>query len=174
MDELTRLFLEGRAGDRPAFAAWIRRSQADVWRLCAHLVDVDEADDLTQEVFLRAHTAMDAFRGDSSVRTWLLAITRRVCVDAIRRRQRLRRLRRRLTPPEPVGLPSTVEPEDLVRRLEPERREAFFLTQMLGLSYHETADVCGVPVGTIRSRVARARADLMVALADPRTGHSTP
>jgi RNA polymerase sigma-70 factor (ECF subfamily) len=58
--------------------------------------------------------------------------------------------------------------------LEPERREAFFLTQMLGLSYHETADVCGVPVGTIRSRVARARADLRAALAEPGTGRSTP
>ncbi len=49
----------------------------------------------------------------------------------------------------------------LVAGLEPERREAFVLTQVVGLSYAEAADVCSCPVGTIRSRVARARADLV-------------
>jgi RNA polymerase sigma-70 factor (ECF subfamily) len=52
----------------------------------------------------------------------------------------------------------------LVAALEPERREAFVLTQVVGLSYAEAADVCSCPVGTIRSRVARARADLVSAL----------
>ncbi len=136
------------------------------------MVDTGEADDLTQEVFLRAHTAMHAFRADSSSRTWLLAIARRVCSDALRRRYRVRRLRDRLSPPEPVGLGSSLEPDDLVRRLEPERREAFFLTQFLGLSYHEAAEVCGCPVGTIRSRVARARAELLIALQATESGQS--
>lgn len=49
----------------------------------------------------------------------------------------------------------------LVAALEPQRREAFVLTQVLGLSYAEAADVCSCPLGTIRSRVARARADLV-------------
>ncbi len=166
VDEMTRLLIEGRDGDRPALAAWIRRSQADVWRLCAHLVDAGDADDLTQEVYLRAHRALPAFRADSSSRTWLLSIARRVCADAIRRRQRLRRLQGRLPIPEPHLLGSSVEADDLLERLAPERREAFFLTQMLGLSYHEAGEVCGCPVGTIRSRVARARADLIEALGD--------
>jgi RNA polymerase sigma-70 factor (ECF subfamily) len=52
----------------------------------------------------------------------------------------------------------------LVAALEPERREAFVLTQVVGLSYAEAAEVCACPVGTIRSRVARARADLVAAL----------
>ncbi len=55
---------------------------------------------------------------------------------------------------------------DLVRRLEGDRREAFVLTQLLGLSYAEAAEVAGCPVGTIRSRVARARADLVTALGE--------
>lgn len=50
---------------------------------------------------------------------------------------------------------------DLLDRLDPDRREAFVLTQLLGLSYAEAAEVAGCPVGTIRSRVARARADLV-------------
>jgi RNA polymerase sigma-70 factor (ECF subfamily) len=53
---------------------------------------------------------------------------------------------------------------DLLGRLAPDRREAFALTQLLGLSYAEAAEVAGCPVGTIRSRVARARADLVEAL----------
>ena len=53
---------------------------------------------------------------------------------------------------------------DALARLEPDRREAFALTQVLGLSYAEAAGVLGCPVGTIRSRVARARADLVAAL----------
>ena len=65
--------------------------------------------------------------------------------------------------PDPAG---TSGAADLLRRLSDERRAAFALTQVLGLSYLEAAEVEGVPVGTIRSRVARARADLVDAVAD--------
>ena len=58
----------------------------------------------------------------------------------------------------------------LLRRLPEERRTAFVLTQVLGLSYAEAAEVEGVPVGTIRSRVARARDELVMAVVDARTG----
>ncbi|MFD0822442.1 sigma factor-like helix-turn-helix DNA-binding protein, partial [Micromonospora zhanjiangensis] len=54
--------------------------------------------------------------------------------------------------------------DQLLRQLAPDRREAFVATQVLGLSYEEAARVCGCPVGTIRSRVARARQDLVVAV----------
>jgi RNA polymerase sigma-70 factor (ECF subfamily) len=57
-----------------------------------------------------------------------------------------------------------VELDEAVSALEPDRRTAFVLTQVAGLSYAEAAEVCGVPIGTIRSRVARARADLLDAL----------
>ena len=57
--------------------------------------------------------------------------------------------------------------DDLLDRLSADRREAFVLTQLVGLPYAEAAAVAGVPVGTIRSRVARARADLVTALAEP-------
>ncbi len=59
-----------------------------------------------------------------------------------------------------------VDLDDALSSLEPDRRAAFVLTQVVGLSYAEAAQVCEVPIGTIRSRVARARADLLDALAD--------
>jgi RNA polymerase sigma-70 factor (ECF subfamily) len=164
VDEVTRLALAGAAGDRVALASFVRRTQAEVWRLCAALSDRDAADDLTQETFLRAIPALVSFRGDASARTWLLSIARRTCADDVRRRTRTRRLVERVRA-EPRA-PATADPtgreelHELVRALEPGRREAFVLTQILGLDYAEAAEVCGCPIGTIRSRVARARGDL--------------
>jgi RNA polymerase sigma-70 factor (ECF subfamily) len=164
MEDLTRLLVAAGAGDRDALEAAVRASQADVWRLARNLVGSDDADDVTQETFVRAWRALPGYRAEASGRTWLLAIARRTCADALRRRYRRRRADRRA----PAG--PAVEPAadsgvlDLVGALPPDRREAFVLTQLLGCSYAEAAAVCGVPVGTIRSRVARAREDLIGAL----------
>jgi RNA polymerase sigma-70 factor (ECF subfamily) len=165
VDELTRLLVAGRDGDRAAFGAVIRRSQADVWRLAAHLVGREDADDVTQEVFLRVYRALPGYRGEASARTWVLAIARRTCADVIRRTRRRRRLHERVAahradPSTPAG-ESSVCLGDLVARLDDDRRSAFVLTQVVGCSYQEAAEVCGTPVGTIRSRVARARLDLL-------------
>ena len=83
MDRLTSLALGARDGDEVSLAGFVRASQADVWRLAAHLVDAQSADDVTQEVYLRAIPALARFRGDASARTWLLAIARRTCADVI-------------------------------------------------------------------------------------------
>ncbi|WP_457015235.1 sigma-70 family RNA polymerase sigma factor [Geodermatophilus sp. SYSU D01186] len=172
MDELDRLAVAAVDGDPLAAAALVRATQSDVWRLCAALGDRQSADDLTQETYLRAFGALHRFEGRSSLRTWLLSIARRVCADAVRsrRRRRLSLVREdadleALDTPEAtdrVGEGAVVH--DLLARLAPDRREAFVLTQLLGLPYAEAAEVAGCPVGTIRSRVARARADLVAAL----------
>ena len=174
-DEGTRLALAARDGDRVAFAGFVRRTQGDVWRLCAHLVDRQSADDLTQDTYLRAVGAITRFRGDASARTWLLSIARRACADTIRRRTRRRRalLRRgaeALDVPERAG---EVELDLVLAGLSPDRRTAFTLTQVLGLSYEEAAQVAGCPVGTIRSRVARARADLLAAITGPEASEAS-
>jgi len=167
VDDLTRTALAARDGDQVALGRFVRESQADVWRLAAHLVDRGAADDLTQEVYERALRGLHAFRGDSSARTWLLSIARRTCVDAIRRRTRMRTREARLrvlAVDRAEGLDEQgVELDELLADLDPDRRSAFVLTQLLGYSYHEAAEVCGCPVGTIRSRVARARGDLVAA-----------
>jgi len=165
MDELTKLALAARDGNRDALAAFVRRSQADVWRFCAHAGDRAEADDLTQEVFLRAIGALRAFRGESGARTWLLSIASHTCADAVRRAQRQRALLERFRREAPQELQpdrvGDVALDELVRDLDHDRRTAFVLTQIVGLSYDEAAQVCRCPVGTIRSRVSRARADLL-------------
>lgn len=174
VDDLTRLALDAGDGDRQALASFVRASQAEVWRMCAHLVDRQSADDLTQEVYLRAVPALARFRGDSSARTWLLTITRRTCVDAIRRNVRQRRLVERLrhhSHEDDVAVPDPAEQDvreldDLIAGLDHDRRMAFVMTQVIGLSYGEAAEVCDVPIGTIRSRVSRARADLLDAMGD--------
>lgn len=174
MDELTRTALAARDGDQAALARFVRDSQADVWRLAAHLVDRNAADDLTQEAYERALRGLHAFRGDSSARTWLLAITRRTCIDTIRRRARTRTrdARLRTLAVERSDDPGRydVELHELVGMLDPDRRAAFVLTQLLGYGYAEAAEVCGCPVGTIRSRVARARADLVQWWSDQDSG----
>ncbi|GIF92751.1 hypothetical protein Cch02nite_61950 [Catellatospora chokoriensis] len=166
IDPATEWALAARTGDPVAQAAFVRSTQAEVWRFVAALVDPGSADDLTQETYLRAFRALPAFEGRSTVRTWLLGIARRTCADHLRTVVRQRRLGVRLAAqaltsgphPDPAG---QVGAAQLLDRLSPERREAFVLTQLLGLSYEQAAVVQEVPVGTIRSRVARARAELV-------------
>jgi RNA polymerase sigma-70 factor (ECF subfamily) len=103
------------------------------------------------------------FEARSSARTWLLSIARRACADSVRRRIRRRRLLERVRPAPEVqgGDEPLVELTAVLAGMEPGRREAFVVTQLLGLSYAEAADVCGCVIGTIRSRVARAREELV-------------
>lgn len=159
VDELTALALLARRGDTVAAAEFVRATQADVWRLCVHLGSRATADDLTQETYARAFAALHRFAGRSSARTWLLAIARRVCADAVRAAVRDRGLSPAArTAPDHAD---SVALHALLDALDDDRRDAFVLTQLVGLSYAEAADVCGCPLGTIRSRVARARADLV-------------
>lgn len=167
---MTAVLLAAKDGDRLAWAEFVRTCQPEVWRLASQLVDAEDADDVTQDTFIRAWRTLPRFRGDSSARTWLLAIARHTCIDAVRCRIRRRRLAGRLEEQELLRRGSVESPEtsvaawDLVKGLRPPNREAFVLTQALGYSYQEAADICGVPVGTIRSRVARAREDLVTRL----------
>jgi RNA polymerase sigma-70 factor (ECF subfamily) len=170
VDELTRLAYAARAGDRAALEAFVRATRDDVWRLCAALLDAGAADDLTQETFARVVPALRRFRGGSSARTWVVSIARRACVDELRSRSRRRQRDARLW--RDAGADPNLGPDvahevgvrDLLARLSPERREAFALTQLLRLSYGDAAVVCDCPPGTIRSRVARARDDLVAIL----------
>ena len=170
VDEWTRLAYAARSGaDREALEAFVRATQGDVWRLCAHLGDRDRADDLAQEAYVRVLRSLPAFRGESSVRAWLFCIVRRVVADDIAARQRRRRERWDSARAEALSPDhqASVALHDLLGCLDPERRAAFVLTQVLGYSYAEAADACGVPIGTIRSRIARARTILTALLGDP-------
>ena len=164
-DHLRSLVLSAREGDDRSIEQLVRLTQPDVWRVCAALGSAGEVEDLVSETYLRALRSLGSFRGESSVRTWLLTIARNVCADHVRARVRSRRLldKLRLNAPESIDAGPTYT-DDLFDRLDPDRREAFLLTQVAGLPYAEAAELLSVPVGTIRSRVARARVDLRDAI----------
>ena len=171
MDQLTELAVAAARGDHGALDALVRLTQTDVWRFCAAFGGIDAADDLTQDTFARAIQSLHRFRAESSARTWLLTIARNACADHVRRNVRRRRLTDRLRSVSTADAYVVADHgggtdlDALVAALEPERRLAFVLTQTLGLSYAEAAEVCSCPVGTIRSRVSRSREELVLAVA---------
>ncbi|MFE9358273.1 sigma-70 family RNA polymerase sigma factor [Streptomyces olivaceoviridis] len=171
-DESTTAWaLAARRGDADAVEHFVRALHRDVQRYVAHLcADPQAVDDLAQDTFLRALGSLHRFEGRSSARAWLLSIARRAVTDSHRRAAARPRLsdaadwQRAVESAQPRGLPGFDEGIallDLLAGLPAERREAFVLTQLLGLPYAEAAEAGDCPVGTVRSRVARARATLI-------------
>jgi RNA polymerase sigma-70 factor (ECF subfamily) len=165
---VTRLETAARqaaGGDGQAFEAVCRALQDDVWRYCYALVgDRELASEAAQETFLRSVRAIRRFRGEAPVRVWFLTLARRSAAEVLRRTARAPVVAHR--PRDQPGPGPSVEAQLLVDELPAELRQAFVLTQILGLSYAETAAVSGCPVGTVRSRVFRARARLIAAWSD--------
>ncbi len=167
---VTELALKAGRGDRAALTEFIKATQDDVWRLLAHLGGPESADDLTQETYLRVMGALPRFAARSSARTWLLSLARRAWVDNIR--HDMARPRKSATEYEDAAAATAspgsaaewtdwIDARALIDALPDDRREALILTQVLGYTYEEAAKIAGVRVGTIRSRVARARRDLI-------------
>ena len=132
-----------------------------IWRFCLHFVGRDAADNAAQETFFSAWRSLCTFRGESSARTWLFVIARRSRSRVASAQHRWRTSGPRHHPMHPASPEATVEIDDLILRLPEDRRAALILTQIIGLTYAEAADVCDCAVGTIRSRVARARMELL-------------
>ena len=173
------------AGDVSGFEAIVRRYSGMVFTLAARLVGPLDAEDVVQETFLRAWRGLESFRHESSLKTWLYAIA----LNRVRaRRGTLARLRARFGAGKGPGadpdfslvdgLADTgLSPEENALRSEERRRlrkavlglpEEFRLAVVLrdleGLSYEEVAAVLSVPIGTVRSRLARGRALIKEAL----------
>jgi RNA polymerase sigma-70 factor (ECF subfamily) len=170
MDHLTRLLLDAQRGDRDALERFIAATQHDVVTMCRYLGDRDNAEDLAQEAYRRAFTSLHRFRATGPAKHWLLTITRRTCADATRRRIRRRRVEQRILnfarderdDSVPVG--DRISVDELLHELDTDRRDAFVLTQLNGMRYEEAAELLDVPIGTIRSRVSRAREQLLESL----------
>ncbi|MCX5368793.1 sigma-70 family RNA polymerase sigma factor [Streptomyces sp. NBC_00015] len=169
-ESITAWALAARAGDADAVERFVRALHRDVLRYVSHLcADPQAADDLAQDTFLRALGSLHRFEGRSSARSWLLSIARRAVIDSYRHAATRPRLSdvpdwqlaaERAQPRDLPGFDDGVVLLDLLASLPAERREAFVLTQLAGLPYAEAAEASGCPVGTVRSRVARARATL--------------
>jgi RNA polymerase sigma factor (sigma-70 family) len=186
MDE-NALIAAARLGDLDAFnqlvLAYRHLAYNHAWRM---LNDPFAADDVVQDAFISAYRHLSAFRG-LSFRNWLLRIVTNACYDEMRHRRA-----RRTVPLEPVEVGEHPDetltwmtdpaeaPEAAVLRGElrqaiqcgldgllPEYRATLVLVDVLGLDYGEAALVLGCPLGTVKSRLARARARLCACLGDP-------
>jgi RNA polymerase sigma-70 factor (ECF subfamily) len=168
------------SGDTGAFEMLMRRHYAAVWRVAFLSVREEAAaEELTQDTFMRAYTALAGWRGEASLRTWLATICRRLCID----RARLRQLQTVNAPDLEAVAGPTSETEALAERfdlraaldrLPDEDREAFLLVHHYGYSSFETATLLGIPASTVRSRVGRAKQRLAAALsARPVTAQDT-
>jgi RNA polymerase sigma-70 factor, ECF subfamily len=169
------------SGSREAFDELVRRHQTAIVALVRALTaGGDEAEDLAQEAFVRAWRSLRSFRGDSAFRTWLHRVAINVVRTSQTRRTRLLRIFVPFAGPAPDGrspdLRDADEPVDeaLSRRQIVERalselpddlRVAVTLRDLQGLDYKEIAGVLGVPIGTVESRIFRARQRLKPLLA---------
>ena len=171
MSNLQQLAADAGRGDRDAFERLVQRLQAPVWRYAYHLTRSRElADEAAQETWVRAIRALPRFRGDSSVTTWLLAICRRVVADLL---EGFKREQPSVAPPPQPGT-GFVDVQLALSSLPRLLRETLVLTQVLGMSYAETAEVTGAKIGTVRSRVFRARSALVEALGEHEAGRPQP
>ncbi|AKG44056.1 RNA polymerase sigma factor SigM [Streptomyces xiamenensis] len=169
------LLAQHAAGDPDAFTELVRRHRDRLWAVAIRtLGDREEAADAVQDALVSAYRAAHTFRGQSAVTTWLHRITVNACLDRLRKAKT-----RRATPvPEPQRLETLLEPhesaaapaerQDLRRQLRtalevlpPEQRAALVLVDMQGYPVAEAAAILNIPVGTIKSRCARARARLL-------------
>jgi RNA polymerase sigma-70 factor, ECF subfamily len=161
-----------RAGDAPAFEELVMTYQHRVFGVALRMLgNRAEAEEVAQEAFVRAHRALGAFRGDAKLSTWLYAITSRLCLNRLASgERRLTRqgedalLRLSDAGPRPDAALERRELETALGRaiaeLPEDRRIVVVLRDLEGLSYEEIAEVLELPLGTVRSRLHRARADL--------------
>lgn len=186
------LVLRAKRGDQDAFEQLVLDNQNRIYSLALRLMgDREEAADLAQEAFLKAWQGLPTFQGESSFSTWLYRLTSNVCIDALRRN------RRRQAVAETVSLDdddSWIEPADwegdpqrLLERAELSRaverglealpdhfRQVLVLRELSGLSYQEIGTAMELDLGTVKSRIARARVALRkILLADGNFSHKT-
>ena len=179
------LMLRLQDGDDAAFTELVERYERLVLNFASrHIGDERKAEDIAQEAFLRVYKARHTWRPDASFRTWLLTIVTRLCLNELRARTRERRVMHLVSGgPEGDFWSSAVDPKgstpadltlareraEIVRRavdtLSVNQRAALLLHRFEGLSYKEVAEVLGISIGTVMSRIFNARQRLRELLA---------
>jgi RNA polymerase sigma-70 factor, ECF subfamily len=165
MFDATEELMAAQDGDPKAFQRFVESTMHDVVRFCRYLGDQDHVEDLVQDTYMRALRSLHTYRAEGDALRWVLSIARRACADTFEAQQRARRTE--LTHRPLIDHTGAVEIELLLDELPHDQRNAFVLTQLMGYRYDEAATICDCPVGTIRSRVARARATLATCLTRP-------
>lgn len=173
-DAESGLIARAQAGEHRAFAVLVRQYQDRVFRFILRLVGArDEAMDLTQETFMKAHQALPGWRPEAQFRTWLFSIAHNASLDLLRRRKHVEFVSLADLPggeedhamPDPARQPDerladrqSIELlERTLRELPAEHREILLLREVEDMSYAEIAATLGIAEGTVKSRIARAR-----------------
>ena len=180
-DELIRLI---RSGGTDAFEELVRRTRRPAYRLARRITrNHEDADDVVQESFVKAYQAIDRFTAGKAIAPWVLTIVARTAISSLRHSKR--RSASPLDEPGPDGSAPLSErvadpasdPAALTRRLEVERafsalseehRVVLALRVEADLPYASIAEALGIPVGTVMSRLARAREALIEAMSHAR------
>ncbi len=187
MDRDAFLVEQCRAGDEEACEALVRQYQERVFALISRMTgDPDRVEDIAQEVFLKAFRSLKSFRGGSRFYTWLYRITVNTVLNTMRSQGRRQETSLDALEGFEVQANADMEPAEVTARLELARRvrEAIdqleepyrvivYLRELEDLSYEEIAEVVELPVGTVKSRLFRARQHLKGLLQDllPATAH---
>ena len=182
-DEL--LIRRAQSGDEGAFEQLLLAHQKGVYNLCLRMAgNPDDALDLSQEAFIRAWRALGQYQFDAAFSTWLFRLTSNVCIDFLRRQKRQQHMSLTVTDDDEPGEEFTVPdpapgPEE--QAVHNERRQAVAramaalpedyravmqLRAVEALSYEQIAEILDIKVGTVKSRLARARAQLRKILKD--------
>lgn len=182
-----RLIRAAQQGDLPSFNALVTRHERPVYNLCLRMLrDVAAAEDAAQDTFIKAWSSLDTFRG-GLVRPWLLKIATNRCYDLLRAQGRRPASSLDAEPYEsqphwtsqvgsedPEGFATRVELaahlERALASLPDDQRLVIVLSDIQGHGYDEIAEIAGVPVGTVKSRISRARSRLRDALRDDPAG----
>ena len=172
-----RLVAQARGGDLEAFGQIVRRHEDRLYGTVLRLVgSAEDARDLVQDTFVRAYERLDGFRGTSSLYTWMFRIAVNASLSHRRRRKHDRigppigaedadgRPAAWADPSDPAGPMMNAETETAVQRaldgLDADHRAVVVLRDIQNYGYQEIADILGVPAGTVKSRVHRARMEL--------------
>jgi RNA polymerase sigma-70 factor, ECF subfamily len=182
------LVIRASEGDIGAFTKLVRENSSLVYRVALRMLGSENAQDASQEVWVKVWRNIKGFRGESAFTTWLYRITVNTCLSA--RRKEAHREEREYSSDEMPYLaePPDVEADPEAAALSAERREeieaalqhvraehraALVLRHMEGLSYAEIAEILDVPDGTAKGWVSRGRAALLVALVQQRSQENT-
>lgn len=162
------LVRRARSGDRGAIEDLVRKHQRRVYNIAFRMLGREEdAADASQEVFLTCIRKLSGFQGRSAFSTWLYRVTVNACYDTLRKRAREAPSDEQEPPPQPDHADAAAAAADVQRALllVPEDfRAVLVLHDVRGLPYEEVAEALGAPVGTIKSRLHRARVALARAL----------
>ncbi len=170
------LLAQLRAGDGPAFETLVTTYQHRVFGVALRMLGSRaEAEDIAQETFLRAHRALGEFRGEARLGTWLYAIASRLCLNRLasapRRHEQSDEAAVLRHAAESADAGAVLEQRELaaalhdaIAALPEERRIVVVLRDLEGLDYEEVAEVLGLPLNTVRTRLHRARLDLKAKL----------